>query len=58
MNIYDAKKYALKARHDFIAAISKHGVTAKVIHPVEVPLINGKFGDLLTDVKAIHEERV
>jgi len=40
MNTADLKAYAPKARRDFIAAVSKqaqkYGVTAKVIHPVEI----------------------
>ncbi len=49
MNTNNVKKYAPKARRDFIAAIqkqaTKYGVTAKKIHPVEVKgdvaLVNG-----------------
>ena len=40
MNTADLKAYAPKARRDFITAVSKqaqkYGVTAKVIHPVEI----------------------
>jgi hypothetical protein len=50
MNTANLKAYAPKARRDFIAAVSKqaekYGVTAKVIHPLEITgdvcLVNGK----------------